>query len=119
MSAANQKTITITNKPPCDKNHPYTVTNLSAKYFAMRKLQSLAGYKLWEYLAANQENYTIELSQVAIEKTCGIKKAAYNSAVQELIDKLNEIEDKSQQVFHFDDSDIEELEEDSGYVILY
>ena len=57
MSAANQKTITITNKPPCDKNHPYTVTNLSAKYFAMRKLQSLAGYKLWEYLAANQENY--------------------------------------------------------------
>lgn len=68
MSAANQKTITITNKPPCDKNHPYTVTNLSAKYFAMRKLQSLAGYKLWEYLAANQENYTIELSQVAIEK---------------------------------------------------
>ena len=39
--------------------------------------------------------------------------------VQELIDKLNEIEDKSQQVFHFDDSDIEELEEDSGYVILY
>ena len=87
MSAANQKTITITNKPPCDKNHPYTVTNLSAKYFAMRKLQSLAGYKLWEYLAANQENYTIELSQVAIEKTCGIKKAAYNSAVQELIDK--------------------------------
>ena len=37
--------------------------------------------------AANQENYTIELSQVAIEKTCGIKKAAYNSAVQELIDK--------------------------------
>lgn len=87
MSAANQKTITITNKPPCDKNHPYTITNLSAKYFAMRKLQSLAGYKLWEYLAANQENYTIELSQVAIEKTCGIKKAAYNSAVQELIDK--------------------------------
>lgn len=39
--------------------------------------------------------------------------------VQELIDKLNEIEDKSQQALHFDDSDIEELEEDSGYVILY
>ena len=39
--------------------------------------------------------------------------------VQELIDKLNEIEDKFQQVLHFDDSDIEELEEGSGCVILY
>lgn len=86
-TAANQKTITITTKPPCDKTHPYTVTNLSVKFFAMRKLQSVAGYKLWEYLAANQENYTLALSQEAIEETCGIKMAAYRTGVQELIDK--------------------------------
>lgn len=86
-TAANQKTITITNKPPCDKNHPYTITNLSVKFFAMKKLQSLAGYKIWEYLAANQENYTLALSQETLESTCGIKRAAYNSGIQELIDK--------------------------------
>lgn len=86
-TAANQKSITITNKPPCDKNHPYTITNLSAKFFAMKKLQSAAGYKIWEYLAANQENYTLALSQEAIENLCGIKKQAYRTGVQELIDK--------------------------------
>lgn len=37
--------------------------------------------------------------------------------VQELIDKLNKVENKSKEVLHFDYSDVEEIE-DSNYVVL-
>lgn len=38
--------------------------------------------------------------------------------VQELIDKLNKIENKSKEVLHYDFSDVEEIE-DNNYVVLY
>lgn len=38
--------------------------------------------------------------------------------VQELIDKLNKVENKSKEVLHFDFSDVEEIE-DNNYVVLY
>ena len=38
--------------------------------------------------------------------------------VQELIDELNKVENKSKEVLHFDDSDVEEIE-DNNYVVLY
>ena len=38
--------------------------------------------------------------------------------VQELIDKLNKVENKSKEVLHFDYSDVEEIE-DNNYVVLY
>lgn len=39
--------------------------------------------------------------------------------VQELIDALNKIEDKSKDVIHYDEYDIDELEERDNDVILY
>ena len=39
--------------------------------------------------------------------------------VQELINALNKIKDKSKDVLHYDDSDIEEIEEQDSYIILY
>lgn len=38
--------------------------------------------------------------------------------VQEVIDKLNKVENKSKEVLHFDYSDVEEIE-DNNYVVLY
>ena len=38
--------------------------------------------------------------------------------VQELIDELNKVENKSKEVLHFDYSDVEEIE-DNNYVVLY
>ena len=38
--------------------------------------------------------------------------------VQEVIDKLNKVENKSKEVLHFDFSDVEEIE-DNNYVVLY
>ena len=39
--------------------------------------------------------------------------------VQELIDALNKVEDKSKEVLHYDDLSIEEIEERDNDVILY
>ena len=39
-------------------------------------------------------------------------------SVQELIDALNKIEDKSKEVLHYDFESIEEIEE-NDYVVLY
>ena len=38
--------------------------------------------------------------------------------VQEVIDVLNKVENKSKEVLHFDYSDVEEIE-DNNYVVLY
>ena len=38
--------------------------------------------------------------------------------VQELIDALNKVEDKSKEVLHYEYSSIEEIEE-NNYIILY
>lgn len=39
--------------------------------------------------------------------------------VQELIDALNKVEDKSKDVVHYDDLNIEEIEEREDDIILY
>lgn len=39
--------------------------------------------------------------------------------VQELIDDLNKVKDKSKEVLHYDDLSIDEIEECDNYVILY
>lgn len=38
---------------------------------------------------------------------------------QELIDVLNKVEDKSKEVLHYDYLDIDEIEEQDCYVLLY
>ena len=39
--------------------------------------------------------------------------------IQELIDALNKVEDKSKEVLHYDDLSIDEIEEQDNYIILY
>lgn len=39
--------------------------------------------------------------------------------VQELINELNKVQNKSKDVLHYDDLDIKEIEEQDHYVILY
>ena len=86
------------------------IIDLVQRYVVMRKKVSPQKSNGQRVRCGNRESnrFNSNISQKRLVMT-----------VQELIDKLNEIEDKSQQVLHFDDSDIEELEEDSGYVILY
>lgn len=84
-TSPNQKTITIC-KELCDKQHFYTMINLNALEKAAQTLKAGA-FKLWIYLAQNQNNYTFALSNKAVAEYFGIKKDQYDSAVKELIEK--------------------------------
>lgn len=45
-----------------------------------------ATFKLYLYLAGNKDNFTFELSQVAVQNAIGIKKTAYHDGLNELKD---------------------------------
>lgn len=84
-TSPNQKTITVC-KELCDNQHYYTMINLNALECAAIDLKSGA-FKLWVYLAKNQNNFTFGLSNKAVAEQFGIKKDQYDSAVKELIEK--------------------------------
>ena len=84
-SSPNQKTITV-KKEPTDNQNYYTMINLNALELAAIDLKAGA-FKLWVYLAKNQNNYTFALSNKAVAEYFGIKKDQYDSAVKELIEK--------------------------------
>ena len=39
--------------------------------------------------------------------------------VQQLIDELNKVEDKSKEVLHYDFGDIECIDDENGYIVIY
>lgn len=81
----NQKTIKV-EKQVCDKNHIYTQFNLKA--FEMAAVDLDAGaFKLWCYIAKNQNGYEFALSSSDAEKNFGLKKKQYDNAVKQLIEK--------------------------------
>ena len=87
MSVPNQKNITVNKKEICDKEHLYTVNNLNALDFAAGNLISTVGFKLYMYIAKNQDNYNFDLSNVLFQNWANCGRTAYSSAVAELIDK--------------------------------
>lgn len=81
----NQRILTV-NKEPTDKQHLYTMNNLEAIGEAARSLQTKAGFKLYIYIAKNQNNHTFALSSKDFCEWSGVGIAAYNSAFAELVD---------------------------------
>lgn len=81
----NQRILSV-NKEPTDKNNLYTVNNLEAISEAARYLQTKAGFKLYIYIAKNQNNYIFALSSKDFCEWSGVGIAAYNSAFSELVD---------------------------------
>lgn len=79
----NQRILTI-QKLPADTNHKYTVNNLEALGEAARRLQSKGGFKLYMYLAKNQNNYKFALSSTDFCSWSGLGIAAYRTAFEEL-----------------------------------
>ena len=84
-TSPNQKIITV-EKEKCDKQHLYTTINLLALETAGAELKAGA-FKLWVYIAKNQNNFTFGLSNKAVAECFGIKKDQYDKAVKELIEK--------------------------------
>lgn len=79
----NQRTLTI-NKEPTDKQHKFTANNLEALDEAAGRLQSKAGFKLYMYLAKNQNKYSFALSSADFCTWSGVGLTAYRTAFEEL-----------------------------------
>lgn len=84
MSYPNQKQITI-HKAPTDAQNIFGMFNIYTLRAAMRALKN-SSFKLWVYLASNQNNYTFYLS-AADCADWGIKSDSFHSAVNDLINK--------------------------------
>lgn len=90
---ANQRVIQV-NKSPTDKQHIYTANNLEALDEASKNIQSIGGYKLYIYIAKNQNKYVFALSKVDFMKWSGLGKKAYTTGFYELVDKGYLIQDE-------------------------
>jgi hypothetical protein len=82
-TVANQKTIT-TKGAAHDKDNIYGAFNVEAMEEAMALLKANT-FKLWCYMAKNQNNYTFALSCVDACRFCKMSKPTYLASVQELI----------------------------------
>ena len=80
----NQKTIT-TKSAQHSKENIYAMLNIDAMKKAMTLLKPNT-FKLWCYMAKNQNNYTFALSCVDACNFCKMTKPTYLACVQELID---------------------------------
>ena len=80
----NQKTVT-TRSAKHDKDNVYAVLNIRAMEIAMSTLKPNT-YKLWSYMAKNQNNYTFALSCADVCEFCKMSKPTYLASVQELIE---------------------------------
>lgn len=89
----NQKIITV-RKEPADRQHIYSTNNIQALYEALYNLTSTVGFKLYMYIAKNQNEYEFALSSADFcnKANCGIR--AYNTAVAELESKGYLIKEK-------------------------
>ena len=83
QTVPKQRVIRV-NKELTDKQNIYTKNNLSALDEAARRLQSKGGFKLYMYLAKNQDKYEFALSSSAFCDWSGLGMTAYNSAFKEL-----------------------------------
>ena len=115
----NQRIIEV-NKEPADKQHLYTANNLSAIDEASFNLQSIGGYKLYIYLAKNQNKYTFALSRRAFMEWSGLKDKAYKTGFNELVDKGYLIQDdKQKNKYKFYDKSQKEEQQIDDVIIEY
>lgn len=86
MDTIDNQKIIIVSKAEADKDHPYSVINLEALDSAAITLKN-NDFKLWVYLAKNQNHFTFALSRVAFCKWSGASKNTYHRAITSLIEK--------------------------------
>lgn len=104
----NQRIISV-HKEKCDKEHLYTTNNLNALNEAAYRLQSKGGFKLYMYIAKNQESvnkkrYMFALSSKDFCAWSGLSMTAYRTAFNELLQNGYLIlKDDSSNLFEFYD----------------
>lgn len=111
MANPNQKIITIRREPK--KESGYTYFNLDSLDEARANLRPGA-FVMWTYLAQNADGWREELSNTAFCGSSTMKRAAYDSAVAELIEKGYLVLVKGKCIYEF----IEKPKTKSGPVAL-
>lgn len=99
-TTSNQRIISV-NKEPTDKQHLYTANNLEALDEASGRLLSAGGFKLYIYLAKNQNNYKFALSSKDFMNWSGLGKQAYRTAFNELVKEGYLIQDSEQSNLYY------------------
>ena len=79
----NQRTIEVV-KEKADRHNIYSIHNLNALDQASYELQSKGGFKLYMYLAKNQNKYSFNLSSNDFMLWSGLGYTAYTTAFEEL-----------------------------------
>ena len=94
MDTIDNQKIVIVSKAEADKDHPYSVINLEALDSAVATLKN-NDFKLWMYIAKNQNHFTFALSRVAFCRWSGTSVSTYHRAVTSLIEKVYLVPSKS------------------------
>lgn len=118
QTVPHQRVITV-NKEPTDRQHLYTVNNLAAVDEAARYLQSKAGFKLYYYIAKNQNNRQFALSSKDFCSWGGLGIRAYTTAFAELVENGYLVpKEDSETIFMFYDKSRLDLPEKYGDKIV-
>jgi len=116
----NQRIIKI-NKELGNKTKLYTANVLLNLNDAMNRLQGKASFKLYMYLAQNQNNYEMALSSKDFIECANCGLTAYNTAFNELVKQGYLVQDKMQnnKYFFYDKAtkDKEQVEKEDNIVI--
>lgn len=83
MSVPNQF-IVVVKKDKADKDHPYSCINLEAIDYAAVHLRTIGAFKLWFYIAKNQNKYEFELSRAAFCAWSGLSHNSYQDGIKVL-----------------------------------
>lgn len=119
QSVPNQRIVTV-NKEPVGREKIYTVNNLAAIDEAAYNLQSKAGFKLYMYLAKNQDNRQFALSSAAFTAWSGTGLTAYNTAFKELVKKGYLIQKEgTETIYSFYDKSQKEQKKNDEVIIEY
>ena len=86
MDTAENQKIVIVNKDTTDKKHPYKPINIEIWNNALTTLKGNE-FKVWMYIAKNQNQFTFALSSKETCRICNICRSTYVSAIHTLLDK--------------------------------
>lgn len=114
----NQRIITI-HKEKGTRANLYTMNVLDNLNEAMQTLENKASFKLYMYLAQNQNDYEMALSSKDFFNTSGCGNTAYISAFEELVEKGYLIKDdlRKNRYDFYDKPQIQEQQENEDIEI--
>ena len=113
---SNQRSIKI-NKEKTDNINLYAKVNLNALETAMQVLSS-NGFKIWMYLAKNQNGYCFNLSAVDLLLKCGLSDSTYRKCFKELCEKGYLIQ-KAGRKTHYDFYEMPQELSDNKFITIH